>query len=44
LAAKRRQLVRQVGVLIKDPPEDSMASFNFTSAMLEEGTTFTFGS
>jgi hypothetical protein len=26
-------------VLIKDPPENSMASFNFTSAVLDEGTT-----
>jgi hypothetical protein len=31
-------------VFIEDPLANSMASFNFTSAMLEEGTTFTFGS
>jgi hypothetical protein len=31
-------------VFIEDPPANSMASFNFTSAVLEEGTTFTFGS
>jgi hypothetical protein len=30
-------------VLIKDPPENPMVSFNFTNAMLDEGTTFTFG-
>jgi hypothetical protein len=37
-------LVCQVEVLIKDPPANSMASFHFTSAMLKEGTTFTFSS
>jgi hypothetical protein len=31
-------------VLIEDPPENSMASFNFTTAMLDEGTNFIFGS
>jgi hypothetical protein len=31
-------------VLIEDPPENLMASFNFTSAMLNEGATFIFGS
>jgi hypothetical protein len=31
-------------VLIEDPPENSMASFNFTSTMLDEGTTFIFSS
>jgi hypothetical protein len=36
--------VRQVGVFIEHPPENSMASFNFTSAVLDKGTTFTFGS
>jgi hypothetical protein len=44
VAVKHRQLARQVGVFIKDPPENSMASFNFTSVVLDEGTTFTFGS
>jgi hypothetical protein len=29
-------------VFIKDPPENSMATFNFTSAVLPEGTTFIF--
>jgi hypothetical protein len=36
--------VRPVGVFIEHPLENFMASFNFTSAMLEEGTTFIFGS
>jgi hypothetical protein len=31
-------------VFIEDPSENSMASFNFTSAVLDEGTTFIFGS
>jgi hypothetical protein len=44
LAVKHRQLARQVGVLFEDPPVNSMASFNFTRAMLDEGTMFTFGS
>jgi hypothetical protein len=44
VAVKHRQLVRQVGVFIEHPPENSMASFNFTSAVLDEGTTFVFGS
>jgi hypothetical protein len=29
-------------VFIEHPPENSMASFNFTSAMLDEDTTFVF--
>jgi hypothetical protein len=41
---KHRQLACQVGVFIKHPPENSMASFNFTSALLDEGTTFIFSS
>jgi hypothetical protein len=44
LVVKYRQLARQVGVFIKDPMANSMASFNFTSTLLEEGTTFNFGS
>jgi hypothetical protein len=44
LEVKHRQLARQVVVLIKDSQENSMTSFNFTSAVLDEGTTFTFGS
>jgi hypothetical protein len=31
-------------VFIEHPPENSMASFDFTSIMLDEGTTFIFGS
>jgi hypothetical protein len=31
-------------VFIEHPPENSMASFNFTSVLLDEGTTFIFGS
>jgi hypothetical protein len=31
-------------VFIKHPPENSMSSFNFTSAVLDKGTTFTFSS
>jgi hypothetical protein len=31
-------------VLVDDPSENSMASFNFTSAMPNEGTSFTFDS
>jgi hypothetical protein len=31
-------------VFIEHPPENSMASFSFTSTVLDEGTTFIFGS
>jgi hypothetical protein len=31
-------------VFIEHPPKNSMASFCFTSTMLDEGTTFIFGS
>jgi hypothetical protein len=44
VAVKHRQLARQVGVLIEHPPENLISSFNFTSVVLDEGTTFTFGS
>jgi hypothetical protein len=44
VAVKHRQLARQVGVFIEHPPKNSMASFNFTSAVLNEGTTFIFSS
>jgi hypothetical protein len=44
MAVKYRQLVHQVGVFIEHPSENSMASFNFTSAVLDESTTFIFGS
>jgi hypothetical protein len=41
---KTRQLARQVGERIKDPPANSMASIKFPRAVLPEGTTFIFGS
>jgi hypothetical protein len=44
LEVKHRQLACQVGVFIEHPPANSMAYFNFTSVMLDEGTTFIFGS
>jgi hypothetical protein len=44
VAVKHQQLARQVGVFIKHPLENSMASLSFTSTMLDEGTTFIFGS
>jgi hypothetical protein len=44
VVVKHQQLARQVGVFIEHPLENSMASFNFTSTMLDEGTTFIFGS
>jgi hypothetical protein len=31
-------------VFIKHPPENSMASLSFTSTVLDDGTTFIFGS
>jgi hypothetical protein len=37
VVVKHRQLVHQVGVFIEHPLENLMASFNFTSAMLDEG-------
>jgi hypothetical protein len=43
-AVKHRQLARQVGVRIEDPPANSMASFKFTSVVLPEGTTLVFSS
>jgi hypothetical protein len=44
MVVKHRQLARQVEVFIEHPSENSMASFNFTSAALDKGTTFMFGS
>jgi hypothetical protein len=44
VAVKHRQLARQVGEFIEHPPKNLMASFNFTSAVLDESTTFIFGS
>jgi hypothetical protein len=43
-AVKHRQLARQVGVRIEDPPANSMALSKFTSAVPLQGTTFIFGS
>jgi hypothetical protein len=40
VAVKHRQLSCLVEVFIKHPPENSMAFFNFTSAVLDEDTTF----
>jgi hypothetical protein len=42
-AVKHRQLARQVGVRIEDPPANSMASFKFTSVVPPQGTMFVFG-
>jgi hypothetical protein len=44
VAVKHRQLSRQVGVFIEHPPENSIASLTFTSTVLDESTTFIFGS
>jgi hypothetical protein len=44
LPVKHRQLVRQIGVFIEDPPVNSMTSFNFTSTVLKEDMTFVFSS
>jgi hypothetical protein len=44
VAVKHRQLTRQVGVFIKHPLENLMASLSFTSNVLDEGITFIFGS
>jgi hypothetical protein len=41
---KHRQLARQVGERIEDPPANSMASFKFTSVVPPQGTMFVFGS
>jgi hypothetical protein len=41
---KNRQLARQVGERIEDPPANSMASFQFTRSVPSQGTTFVFGS
>jgi hypothetical protein len=44
VVVKHQQLAHLVGVFIEHLPENSMASFNFTSAVLDKGTTFIFGS
>jgi hypothetical protein len=36
--------VRQIGEHVKDPPVNSMASFQFTRSVPSQGTTFVFGS
>jgi hypothetical protein len=41
---KHRQLARQVGERIEDPPANSMASFQFTRSVPSQGTTLVFGS
>jgi hypothetical protein len=41
---KHRQLARQVGDRIEDPPVNSMASFQFTRSVPSQGTIFVFGS
>jgi hypothetical protein len=41
---KHRQLARQVGDCVEDPPVNSMASFQFTKSVPSQGTTFVFGS
>jgi hypothetical protein len=41
---KHRQLARQVGERVEDPPASSMASFKFTRSVPFQGTTFIFGS
>jgi hypothetical protein len=44
VAVKHQQLSRQVGVFIEHPLENLIASLSFTSTVLDEGTTFIFGS
>jgi hypothetical protein len=44
VVVKHRLLARHVGVFIEHPPENSMASFNFISVVLDEGTASAFGS
>jgi hypothetical protein len=44
VVVKHQKLAHQVGVFIEHPSENSNASFNFTSDVLDVGTTFTFGS
>jgi hypothetical protein len=41
---KHRQLARQVGEHVEDPPASSMASFKFIRSVPSQGTTFVFGS
>jgi hypothetical protein len=39
---KHRQLARQVGERVEDPPASSMASFKFIRSVPSQGTTFVF--
>jgi hypothetical protein len=41
---KHRQLARQVGERVEDPPESSISSFKFIRSVPSQGTTFVFGS
>jgi hypothetical protein len=41
---KHRQLARQVGKRVEDPPASSMATFRFSRSVPSQGTTFVFGS
>jgi hypothetical protein len=44
VVVKHQQLVCLAWVFIEHPPENSIASFSFTNTMLDQGTTFIFGS
>ena len=44
MTVKHRQLAPTVGPISNDPSTNPMATFNFSTAMPEEGTTFIFGS
>jgi hypothetical protein len=44
LAVKHQHLAHQVGAFIQNPLANSMPTFNFASAVLDEARTFTFGS
>jgi hypothetical protein len=44
MVVKHQQLARLVRVFIEHSPENSMASFNFSSTVLDEGTTFILNS
>jgi hypothetical protein len=41
---KHRQLARQIGERVEDPPASSMASFNFIRSVPSQGATSVFGS
>ena len=44
MTVKHRQLAPTVGPISNDPSTNPMATFNFSTAMPEEATTFIFGS